>query len=380
MSFSSGIDMDVFAFYLPQFHGDAMNDAHWGEGFTDWITTARATPLYSRHRQPFLPSELGCYDLTDVNVLRRQADLARSNGVEGFAFYYYHFDVGTKALTRPLELLLENKDINISYFVSWVNADWTKSWVGDDRTVLYSQRYNEDFFRAFAHDLCCYAKDERYFKISERPVLYIHDPSALDVILFKAIMRDVLAKHGLPDFIYIAPEIHLNSRERIHFDFVLGYPPGDWNLFRTKNILLRLFFKICNSKIPGYLKRIFFKQLGVFSYADYCKGYLKFMLEGKLSDEKYIPTLLSGWDNTPRYKFKGFAIDDFSPEKFGALAENVMLEAAKEGKKFIMVKAWNEWAEGNVLEPSAHFGRSTLSSFKDAKKKALLSLKNGITD
>ena len=136
--------MKVFSYYLPQFHPDKMNDLFWGSGFTDWVTTTKAKPLFNGHEQPNFPGELGTYDLRSVEILEKQAIIAKSFGVDGFAFYNYIFDKDTIALDTPINNLRNHPEIDIEYFVCWVNADWTKSWIGDDQTFLYKQSYDDE--------------------------------------------------------------------------------------------------------------------------------------------------------------------------------------------------------------------------------------------
>ena len=66
------MDTKVIALYFPQFHRTKENDLWWGEGFTDWTNVKQAHPLFKGHRQPRVPLNGDYYDLSDVNVIRRQ--------------------------------------------------------------------------------------------------------------------------------------------------------------------------------------------------------------------------------------------------------------------------------------------------------------------
>lgn len=75
------------AFYLPQFHPLQINDEAWGKGFTEWTNTTKALPRYVGHYQPRLPADLGFYNLEDVEVIKRQADLATRGGIYGVCMH-----------------------------------------------------------------------------------------------------------------------------------------------------------------------------------------------------------------------------------------------------------------------------------------------------
>ena len=67
----------IVAMYLPQFHEIPENNLFWGEGFTDWISVRQAEPLFEGHIQPKEPLNDNYYDLSNAEILKWQAGLAR---------------------------------------------------------------------------------------------------------------------------------------------------------------------------------------------------------------------------------------------------------------------------------------------------------------
>jgi len=357
--------MKVFSYYLPQFHPDEMNDLFWGENFTDWVTTKNAVPLFKGHKQPLLPADLGYYDLRSVDVLDRQAKLAKRYGVDGFAFYHYIFDAETSSLDTPIKNLRNNPHIDIDYFLCWVNADWTKAWIGDDYTFLYKQSYDDLTLKKLVEDACWHFADNRYFKIDGKPLFYIHDPMRVDFNEFKRMFLKYSSLMGFPNVLFAAPDIHTFANQKSELDYLFGYPPGDFSFISMKiHILYRKILEKLKNK--DFFNE-YFKFASSFSYSKYVRDYSNYIFK-KSTKTKYIPTILSGWDNTARYSHRGFLFDDFNSKYFREQSINAFNMCKKYNKDFFMIKAWNEWAEGNVLEPSMYYGNSILESFHDAKK------------
>ena len=166
----------VLAFYLPQYHPIAVNDASWGRGFTEWTNVAPARALFKHHYQPHLPGELGFYDLRVAETRAEQARLAAEHGIGGFVYYHYWFS-GTKLLDRPLREVIASNEPRFPFCVCFANENWTRAWDGRDDDVLLGQRHSPDDDAEFIRDLIPVLRDDRYIRIDGRPLVLVYRPS-----------------------------------------------------------------------------------------------------------------------------------------------------------------------------------------------------------
>ena len=359
--------MKSLAFYLPQFHPNEMNDKYWSKGFTDWDTTRNAGKLYSSHNQPFLPSDLGFYDLRSKNVIDKQISLATKYGLNGFIFYHYYFDKDVQALNIPINTLRSNQDLNINYCICWTNHNWSRSWTGDDKTLLYKQIYSNEMYDSLIENLCSHFEDPRYFRINNKVLLFIFDCKKIDIKHFKNKLNKRLESKNLGNVALAAPLNHTTLIDRRHLDFTFGYPPGD----------LRSFLYVIKKKLKYYEKKYLIRSdkynvlnrwYSLFDYTKYATDYYSYNL-AKHHDAKFLSTVMTGWDNTPRYKSFGEVFENFTPKSFQEHFESLLELTYSAGKDLILIKAWNEWAEGNVMEPSIKFGDKILKTFSESFSK-----------
>lgn len=83
--------MKILAINLPAFHRIKENDEWWGEGFTEWDNVKSGKKYYEGHIQPVKPINEYYYDLSKMEDISRQIELANEYGVSGFVFYHYWF-------------------------------------------------------------------------------------------------------------------------------------------------------------------------------------------------------------------------------------------------------------------------------------------------
>ena len=349
--------MDVYAFYLPQFHQTKENDLWWGEGFTEWENLKKAKALFSGHEQPKIPLDDNYYDLSDVNVMKWQGQIARKAGVSAFCVYHYWFE-GKKLLHKPMEQLLKNKDIDFPYFFCWANESWTNTWAkaGGKPQILMRQTYGtqekwEEHFRY----LLPFFKDNRYIKKNHKLLFVIYRPEmvpCLEEMLSYFNKRAI--EEGFDGFIFMSQQVDflLNGYHNKIIDYRIEYQPAyaedncDSNIYRKINHFEEQILRLFNDKLNIPTPKI--KKLKIKNYDKIWQDILKH----KPLDEKVLPGAFTGWDNTPRYKEYGKVIQGGDPSKFYKYFRRLIKKTKEEYKKdMIFVFAWNEWTEGGYLEP-----------------------------
>lgn len=332
------------AFYLPQFHPIKENNEWWGEGFTEWTNVSRAVPQFLGHQQPRYPRDLGFYDLRLKEVQQRQIEIAKNYGIYGFCYYYYWFN-GKRLLEMPVERHLADRDIDFNYCLCWANENWTRQWDGRDKEVLMRQEYSPEDDLSFIKSLVPHFADPRYIRHLGRPLLLVYRPSLLPdarqtAVRWRAYCRDA----GIGE-IYLA-NVHsceeIDPRE-IGFDAAVQFPPGMAPL------------KTINKTVP-YVNAMHTGK--IYDYRDVKDHFLN--ASGR--DYKLFRGITPGWDNTPRRMTDGKIFVNSTPdiyEKWFEKTCDLMLESDHQDA-FVFINAWNEWAEGAVLEPDHVWGYAFL--------------------
>lgn len=368
----------IIPLYLPQFHTIPENDDWWGKDFTEWVNVKGAKTLFEGHNQPRVPLDLNYYDLSDVETLRWQCKIAREHGIYGFAMYHYWFN-GHKLLEKPMEMLLENPDIDINYCISWANHDWTDAWKAKNNApktlIAHDFDDEEDWIDHFNYMLRFF-KDPRYMKENNKPILIIYIPnliSKLDKLLDK--WTEMAKENGFDGLTYIyqsAASSYDNNWDKSKFSYGVEMNPQYINLLtKTQKEPQQISFRIVNivkriKKILGIKRSLDFrgynhKEVRRLDY-DIC---WQSILEHKPVSRKMIPCAFTDWDNTPRHGVNGYLYDGVTPEKFENYFTKLLLKSKTDyDTDMIFVFAWNEWAEGGYLEPDLKNGWEFLKAIK----------------
>lgn len=348
----------LIAFYLPQFHPTPENDKWWGKGFTEWRNVAGATPLFPGHNQPQMPSDLGFYDLRLPEIRNAQADLAREYGISGFCYWHYWFN-GKVLLDRPFEEVLRLGEPDFPFCLAWANENWTRRWDGQDKEILQEQTYGgeEDDLKHFEWMLRAF-KDRRYMKVDGKPIFLVYRPADKpDVGATISTWKRLAAENGFPGLYLIAMRTTFGGIENPRetgYDAELAFQP----------IFEKLMDDMESAEwiAPKH-------ELALYEYRKARNIMAGVNAENVSRGDDTFATVVPSWDNTARRKgLQAFVLMNSTPGLYEEWLRDEIKRVSNRGRdrRIVFINAWNEWAEGNHLEPDLKFGIEYLEATKRA--------------
>lgn len=350
------------ALYLPQFHRIPENDEWWGAGFTEWTNVKKATPLYAGHYQPHVPHpDIGYYDLADVEVMRRQAAMAKRFGVHGFCFYYYYFARGKRLLEKPIDNWLRATDIDFPFCFAWANENWTRAWDGGDKEVIMPQDYDEANMLGMIREMMPAFRDRRYIRIDNKPVLFVYRAEIVpQVSRLAQKWRAIMLENGF-EGIWLISMQHFEQKDprMMGFDAAAEFAPGSTpsSIPVSPSYYMRHWDEMT--------KHMFFDIRDVVNYA----------VETHPRSYPCIRCITPSWDNSPRKAACGaMVVYDASPSVFkdfmvAKIKETALADYPMDG--MLLINAWNEWGEGAHLEPDVKNGYRYLDVVRDVCSRSL---------
>jgi lipopolysaccharide biosynthesis protein len=340
----------LIAFYLTQFHPTPENDLWWGKGFTEWTNVTKARPLFEGHYQPYLPSDLGFYDLRLRETRRDQIKMAKQYGIDGFCYHYYWFS-GTRLLNQPLDDILADLENDMPFCLCWANESWTRRWDAADHEVLIAQKYLPDDDLNFIKSLVPFFADNRYIRVDGKPFLIVYRPQHLpDACNTARVWRQYCQSIGLGEIHICAALTHGNMEyTKFGFDSGVEFPPHN---LQSSNI---------NNKIKFHHAY----QGNVLQYASIAQSYL----DRRYGSSRVFKTVFPCWDNTARAKDRSLVVLNGIPENYEYWLSSTIdiVQRDDEFEQMVFINAWNEWAEGCHLEPSQRSGHGFLQATLNAK-------------
>lgn len=349
------------AIYLPQFHPIPENDQWWGKGFTDWVKVKQARPRVKHHYQPHVPSEFGHYDLREPGIRERQASLAREHGIYGFCYYHYWFN-GKRLLNLPVDEILKLQKPDFPFCLAWANEDWTRAWDGHTGSILLEQKYNPDDDLEHIRFLSAIFQDKRYIRVDGKPLFIIYQPALLpDIPKTLEIWREEARKLGIGELYlcYFENILQGVDPQSLGFDASIEFQPNWWKLPAPVN----------RTRLGNYLldKGIFLNAYHRHTFYDYLEVANRMLEASKQITYKRYPGITPMFDNSPRRKVEAAILFNTHPEKYAFWLKSIIrnFNPYSREENFIFINAWNEWGEGNHLEPCERWGRAYLEATRD---------------
>ena len=351
--------MKKFAFFLPQFHEIPENDEWWGKGFTEWTNVKDAKPLYKGHQQPKHPMNNNYYNLLHKNVVEWQTELMNKSGLDGFIYYHYYF-TGKKLLEKPAENLLKWKDIPQRFFFCWANHTWNRSWEGK-KTILLEQTYGtkDDWEKHFQY-LLPFFKDDRYEKRDNKPLLMIFISQFNEKNNMFQYFDKRCKEEGFNGLCLIET---YNGNENIKKFKKNESPITEFTFYREPTVSQYDYIRsnIFRRVIHHYNRKLV--ENGILHKPYVIDG--NKLMSRKLKNEPLGKNIANGlwfeWDNTPRHKQRGYVITPYDHSRFVKYMDLI------KNQEYLFINAWNEWAEGMIMEPTTENGYKYLEWLKDYK-------------
>ena len=338
----------ALALHLPQFHPIPENDEWWEPGFTEWTNVVRARRFYPGHYQPHLPADLGFYDLRLLDSLDAQASLASDHGLEGFVFWHYWF-AGRRLLETPVDLWCSPDGPNFGFALAWANQTWTGHWHGTSTRVLVEQTYPPGDDEAHFAALLPAFTDARYITIDGRPLLYVFRGEDLPEPKRFVDTWQALARRAGLDGLFLVAELNDPLGRSTYAD-----PMAD-GFDAAVDLQLPARRTAATTAMMRGLRRL--GRPEIYPYATR-------PLDRPPLDvhRPVLPAVVPGWDNSPRSGGRGLVLHGSTPERFRVHVRDAIDRLAQlpAERRLLIVKSWNEWAEGNHLEPDQRFGRRYL--------------------
>ena len=348
---------------------------------------AKAKPLFRGHYQPRVPADLGFYDLRISEVREQQADMAREAGVEGFCYWHYWFGNGRKLLERPFEEVLASGKPDFPFCLCWANHSWsTKTWDKDSSKskdeMIAEQLYlgEEDDIAHFNYCLPAF-KDHRYIKVEGKPIFGIYEPFFHpDAKRFMDLWRELAVKNGLKGIYFYAITRAANFNRFMPDGTIGRVMPNLKSSADDYNAMLAQGYDALNStgqtraEMAYYNKYVNMALIGMRKYLPFIPStrfnysrLIKNFFSPEDTWDNVFPTVFPQWDRSPRVgKAEGVYVNA-TPKHFEQHLRDALKVVEKKDfdHRIIFLRSWNEWAEGNYVEPDLRYGHGFLDAIRN---------------
>lgn len=360
------------AWYFPNWHPTAFNDMWHGKDWTEWECVKYATPRFEGHVQPKVPL-WGYEDESDPEVFAKKIQAAHDYGIDGFIFDFYWFKEGPYRRDCLDKGFLGAKNNELCTFsVMWCNHDPIYVHPASYRCAsreLLSGAIDMDLFR----EVTQFCIDNYFCKPNYQR---IDGKCFFGLWNVKRLIEDF---GGLEGCAAALDDFRERARKAGHEIYFAGANKGIVPGFthKEKELYEKTIDALGIETVMTYTwPHIKPKVWPVTEYADVRENYYSTIDEEvEFSKIPVCMTVSTGWDSSPRtvqsdryeevgYPFLPIQVNN-TPEEFGKALE-MAKERIENGHTgpMLTVTTWNEWTEGNYMEPDEQYGYGFLEQFK----------------
>ena len=354
--------LKTIGIYLPQFYEiPEKNEIHGQQAITDWTVLKAsqadnlAKPLDEKH------GGLGYYDLLNVEIRRKQGEMAKAAGLHGFMFYHYwvtgdsEIKYANSALGKIAELMLEDGKPDLPFMFCWTKHSQTGP--DDNNMEQLPQKYDEEWEEHFYY-LLPFFKHHNYITVDDKPVFVLFRIGQMRDVLVPMLKlwRGLAVKNGLKGLHIIHALNNFISIDKVFQDSSLLLScDANFQYFPT----LKGIYHIENSTSES---EVFTPS----NQRQYWGGFTNFHNNVRRSVNSTVRPI------TPQ-KFR----EDFRHTLHQMVTELPYSENQFNAPNLFFLTAWNQWNEQAVLEPSDKYGFSYLSAVKENLENQPLTIIDG---
>jgi hypothetical protein len=266
-------------------------------------------------------------------------------------------------LERPFNEVLASGEPDFPFCLAWANETWSGQLHGAGKRTLIKQEYpgEADYVAHFRTVLPAF-KDKRYVTIDGKPIFLLYKPEQLpEPKSFIALWNKLAVESGLPGIYFIGIATDEWNPVSAAFDAAVLNEPRQMINRYPQTAAQKIFNKLTGKQLASVF-RLFgapesFSYERIISTADVDRHF----------PFTNFPVVVPNWDTSPRMGKHAYVFHGSTPELFRRHLQQALdvVKDRDEQHRIVFVKSWNEWAEGNYLEPDRRYGRAYLNIVRD---------------
>ena len=296
---------------------------------------------------------LGHYPEEEVWVAEKHIEWAAAHDIDFFAYDWYWYGKNPDTEHAQQAFLKAKNRKKLKFCLLWANHNDVP-------------RNMQEFDDMVDYWLEHYFKETDYVRIDGKPVLFIFSYTRLEQNAsgFRQSVRSLLAR--------AEARAREKGRRGIYFIATTNERPGD-DLERRLTGCGFSAYTAWNYVLSGDGARVADYDSMVDTYLDFYQASAR-----TAASLPYLVPASPGFDDRPWYGSKATVRSNATPEKFERMLRGARerLEDQKTVPRVLMIEAWNEFAEGSMIEPSKKWGFAYLEKirkvFSPAASKASL--------